>query len=83
MKVKNLILSELYFDFFAGRNFIPIAASPATFHTEDVKQRNETMYIPLTDDVLVNVRTIEQISYDAGGFFIGDHKGNYVRNSQG
>ncbi|XP_072173306.1 uncharacterized protein [Diadema setosum] len=66
-----------------GRSFVPIRASPTTFHTETVKQTSETIYIPLSDDVLVNVRTSEQISYGAGVYFIGDHRGSYVRTSEG
>ncbi|XP_041475646.1 uncharacterized protein LOC121424113 [Lytechinus variegatus] len=66
-----------------GRNFIPISASNTTFHTEDVKQRSETIYLPLTDDVLVNMRSAEQISYGTGDYFIGDLRGNYTRKSQG
>eukprot|EP00057_Strongylocentrotus_purpuratus_P004365 XP_003728540.1 PREDICTED: uncharacterized protein LOC100889051 isoform X2 [Strongylocentrotus purpuratus] len=66
-----------------GRNFIPIAASPTTFQTEDVKQKSETIYLPLTDDILVNMRSAEQISYGAGVYFVGDDKGSYARSSQG
>lgn len=66
-----------------GRNFIPIAASPTTFQTEDVKQKSETIYLPLTDDILVNMRSAEQISYGAGVYFVGDLKGSYARSSQG
>lgn len=66
-----------------GRNFIPIAASPTTFHTEEVNQERETMYVPLREDVLVNARSAEQISYGAGVYFVGDLKGSYARSSQG
>lgn len=36
------------------------------------------MYLPLLEDVMVNMKNIEQISFEADQFFLADEKGNYV-----
>ena len=66
-----------------GRNFLPIKGSASVFQSEVVKPKGETMYRPLTEDLLINMRHIEQVSFGMGVYFIGDHRGNYVRSDQG
>ncbi|XP_038048580.1 uncharacterized protein LOC119722498 [Patiria miniata] len=68
---------------FRGRNFLPVKGSASVFQSEVVKPKGETMYRPLMDDVLINMRHIEQVSFESGMHFIGDHRGNYVRSDQG
>ncbi|XP_022087893.1 uncharacterized protein LOC110977777 [Acanthaster planci] len=68
---------------FRGRNFLPVKGSANVFQSELVKPKGETMYRPLTDDVLINMRHIEQVSFESGMYFIGDHRGNYVRSDHG
>lgn len=66
-----------------GRSFIPVKSSSNTFHSEDVKAEGHTLYGPLSDDTLLNVRNLEQITFGSGTFHIGNRNGAFVRNSEG
>ena len=66
-----------------GRNFLPVKGSDNVFQSEVVKPKGETMYRPLTEDLLINMRHIEQVSFGMGVYFIGDLRGNYVRSDRG
>ena len=60
-----------------------IAANPCTFHTEDWKNKQTTIYIPVTDDVMVNTRGIEQISFANGSFHVGNDQDVYKGSVNG
>ncbi len=68
---------------FRGRNFLPVKGSDSVFQSEVVKPKGETMYRPMTEDLLINMRHIEQVSFGMGVYFIGDLRGNYVRSDRG
>ncbi|PIK41004.1 hypothetical protein BSL78_22158 [Apostichopus japonicus] len=68
---------------YSGRSFIPILTSSNTFHSEDVKVEGHTLYKPLTDDTLLNVRNVEQITFASGMFHIGNRNGAFERNCEG
>jgi len=61
-----------------GKTFLHIQHSPCIYQTEDWKPKGCTMYLPLSEDVMVNTRNIEQISFESDQFFLADEKGNYV-----
>ncbi|UYV64745.1 hypothetical protein LAZ67_3001842 [Cordylochernes scorpioides] len=61
-----------------GRTFLSIQHNSHTYHTEEWKPRGCTMYLPLREDILINTRNIEQISFEVDQFFLADDKGNYV-----
>lgn len=61
-----------------GRLFLHIRHTPFVYQTEDWKPKGCTMYLPLIEDVMVNTRNIEQISFENDQFFLADDKGNYV-----
>ena len=65
------------------RNFVKIPASENIFHTEEWKDKQTTLYDPLTEDIMVNMQNIEQISFGSGSFFIADDTGNYCGNREG
>lgn len=68
---------------YSGRSFIPVKSSSNTFHSEDVKAEGHTLYGPLSDDTLLNIRNLEQITFGSGTFHIGNRNGAFVRNSEG
>ncbi|XP_006824671.1 uncharacterized protein LOC102801739 [Saccoglossus kowalevskii] len=68
---------------FRGRKFIPLKGGSAVFHSEDVKNKEETLYLPLQDDILLNTNSMEQISFNQGSYFIGDEMGTYVKSENG
>uniref|UniRef100_T1IMT6 Uncharacterized protein n=1 Tax=Strigamia maritima TaxID=126957 RepID=T1IMT6_STRMM len=61
-----------------SKTFLHIQHSSFVFQTEDWKPKGCTMYLPLTEDVMVNTRNIEQVSFENDQFFLADEKGNYV-----
>lgn len=62
----------------SGKTFLHIHHSPFVYQTEDWLPKGCTMYLPLSEDVMVNTRNIEQISFESDQFFLADEKGNYV-----
>lgn len=68
---------------YSGRSFIPILTSSNTFHSEEVKADSHTLYKPLTDDTLLNVRNVEQITFGSGMFHIGNTNGAFERTCEG
>ncbi|KAH7970427.1 hypothetical protein HPB49_006752 [Dermacentor silvarum] len=61
-----------------GRSFLTIRHNASVFHTEEWKPRGCTMYLPLTQDVMINMRCIDQVSFESDQFFLADGKGNYI-----
>ncbi|KAH9367025.1 hypothetical protein HPB48_021384 [Haemaphysalis longicornis] len=41
------------------------------------------MYLPLTQDVMINTRCIDQLSFETDQFFLADGKGNYIGAKSG
>nr|XP_054920214.1 uncharacterized protein LOC126517480 isoform X3 [Dermacentor andersoni] len=66
-----------------GRSFLTIRHNASVFHTEDWKPRGCTMYLPLAQDVMINMRCIDQVSFESDQFFLADGKGNYIGAKSG
>ncbi|XP_077498866.1 uncharacterized protein LOC144109957 isoform X2 [Amblyomma americanum] len=66
-----------------GRSFLTIRHNASVFHTEEWKPRGCTMYVPLTQDVMINTRSIDQLSFESDQFFLADGKGNYIGAKSG
>lgn len=66
-----------------GRSFLTIRHNASVFHTEEWKPRGCTMYLPLTQDVMINTRCIDQLSFETDQFFLADGKGNYIGAKSG
>lgn len=66
-----------------GRSFLTIRHNASVFHTEEWKPRGCTMYLPLTQDVMINMRCIDQVSFESDQFFLADGKGNYIGAKSG
>ena len=63
---------------------MPISGCDKVFHAESIKiNQRDTMYLPLLEDILINMNNIEQVSFADGAFFLGDQRGNYARSEQG
>ncbi|XP_072023662.1 uncharacterized protein [Amphiura filiformis] len=68
---------------YRGRRFVPVSGCDKLYHSQNVKPKGETMYVPMPDDILINMNNIEQVSFGKGVFFLGDISGNYVKTDQG
>lgn len=61
-----------------GRSFLTIRHNSSIFHTEEWKPRGCTMYLPLAQDIMINTRNVDQLSFENDQFFLADDKGNYI-----
>lgn len=76
-KLSNFVIPQQR-SLMPGHSFLHIRHTPFVYQTEDWKPKGCTMYLPLVEDVMVNTRNIEQISFETDQFFLADDKGNYV-----
>ncbi|ESP05254.1 hypothetical protein LOTGIDRAFT_227914 [Lottia gigantea] len=60
-----------------GRNFVPVKNSSYVYHTENWKTSGTALFTQLTEDLLINVNKLDQISCVEGNYFIADSTGNY------
>ncbi|XP_042145325.1 uncharacterized protein LOC8052984 isoform X2 [Ixodes scapularis] len=67
----------------AGRSFLTIRHNASVYHTEEWKPRGCTMYLPLSQDVMINTRNVDQLSFENDQFFLADGKGNYIGAKSG
>lgn len=67
----------------ASRWFILIEACKGIYESEVYSQRDETLYIPIRCNVLINMKNIEQITFGSGNYFIGDLEGHFTGTVQG
>ncbi|XP_035208781.1 uncharacterized protein LOC118183374 isoform X2 [Stegodyphus dumicola] len=66
-----------------SKTFLSVRHNNYVYHTEDWKPKGCTMYLPLREDIMINVQNIEQISFESDQFFLADEKGNYVGAKSG
>ncbi|CAH1775702.1 unnamed protein product [Owenia fusiformis] len=66
-----------------GRNFLTILGNSHTFLSEQWKPDLCTLYKPLTEDIMINMRNIEQVTFSTGSHFLADVGGSYDRSQQG
>ena len=64
-------------------SFLRIPAHKNVHETEDWKGQQTTMYTPVKNDIMVNVRNIEQFSFSTGSFFVADENGTYQGSEEG
>ncbi|XP_002434326.4 uncharacterized protein LOC8052984 isoform X3 [Ixodes scapularis] len=67
----------------SGRSFLTIRHNASVYHTEEWKPRGCTMYLPLSQDVMINTRNVDQLSFENDQFFLADGKGNYIGAKSG
>ncbi|XP_059176704.1 uncharacterized protein LOC131956272 isoform X2 [Physella acuta] len=69
----------------SGKHFIhfPHLDSDSIFHTEDWQPSGSSLFTPLTEDLMVNTRNIEQFSYMRGQFFVSGVDGTYSKTING
>ncbi|KAH6928640.1 hypothetical protein HPB50_018161 [Hyalomma asiaticum] len=60
-----------------GRGFLAIRHSASVFQTEEWKAGGNTLYRPLTNDMMINALSVDQLSFESGQFFLANAKGNY------
>ncbi|BFY99210.1 hypothetical protein BsWGS_02250 [Bradybaena similaris] len=53
------------------------------FHTEDWNSSGSTMFSPVTEDLMINTRNIEQFSCSRGNFFVAGVDGVYSKTISG
>ena len=61
-----------------SRWFILIESGKGIYESEVYSQRDETLYIPIRYNVLINMKNIEQITFGSGTYFIGDLQGRFT-----
>uniref|UniRef100_A0A0B7A6H3 Uncharacterized protein n=1 Tax=Arion vulgaris TaxID=1028688 RepID=A0A0B7A6H3_9EUPU len=68
-----------------GRHFIHLQCMDCetVFHTEDWSPSGSTLFSPLTEDLMINTRNIEQFSCSQGNFFVAGQDGVYSKTISG
>ncbi|XP_013396037.1 uncharacterized protein LOC106163089 [Lingula anatina] len=66
-----------------GSHFLTLHSSTAVYQTEEFKPKGSTLYIPLSEDVMINTSKIDEITFSTGNFFIGNEQGAFLRTEQG
>ena len=66
-----------------GQHFLTIPRSSSVFQTEVWHTADSALFLPLTEDLLVNVRRVDQISCADGHYFVADDSGKYSRTLAG
>lgn len=63
----------------SGRHFIHLKHldDESLFQTEEWQPSGSALFFPLSEDVMINTRNIEQFSYVQGNFFVANHEGLY------
>ena len=69
--------------FGGGRHFLAIPRTCHVFQTETWRSADSALFLPLTEDLLVNVRRLEQVSCADGHYFVADDSGKYSRTLAG
>lgn len=60
-----------------GRSFLPVRSGNDIFMTEEWKSSGTSLFIPLKDDLYINVHRYDQITAAQGSFFTADGSGNF------
>ncbi|XP_012943128.1 uncharacterized protein LOC101856049 [Aplysia californica] len=70
---------------FMGHNFVHFRKvdNERVYQTEDWEPSGSALFYPLTEDVMVNSRNIEQFSCSSGNFFVAGQDGLYSRTLSG
>eukprot|EP00795_Rhopilema_esculentum_P004689 gene4689-20977_t len=67
------------------RRFLHFVRDSGVYQTDVFKQSKEgdTIYLPLTGDLFVNLDRADEISFTEGLFFTGDENGRYCNSVRG
>ena len=67
------------------RGFLHFVRDSGVYQTDVFKQSKEgdTIYLPLTGDLFVNLDRADEISFTEGLFFTGDENGRYCNSVRG
>ena len=66
------------------RTFLPLRSNPHIFYCDECTAARSPVYRPLVEDIMINVRKYDQISFlTAGVYFIADTTGDYAGNRNG
>ncbi|XP_069047081.1 uncharacterized protein [Lepisosteus oculatus] len=63
--------------------FVSINGNRGVFYSECWKPNGSTLYLPFTNNILVNMDKYDQISIEEGSFFIGNNSGECLQKMQG
>ncbi|KAK7508352.1 hypothetical protein BaRGS_00000591 [Batillaria attramentaria] len=66
-----------------SRQFMAIHKSGSVFQTEEWRSADTALFQPVTEDLMVNIRKVDQISCTDGNYFVADCSGKYSRTVQG
>ncbi|XP_071953704.1 uncharacterized protein [Antedon mediterranea] len=66
-----------------SKQFLFIKGGTDVFHSEDFLPRGETLFVPVQEDIMINLMNIEQISLSNECFFTANVNGTYQSTQQG
>ena len=66
-----------------GRNFVNIPGRAMVYQTEDYNAKSNALYLPITQDIMLNMRNIEQVTFGHGRHFVSNEDGNYDCTKEG
>lgn len=67
----------------AGSAFITILAGYDFYQTEQWKSEDASLYMPVLEDIMLNVRSFDQVTFRSGSFFVSDLAGTYESTRKG
>ncbi|XP_051785901.1 uncharacterized protein si:dkey-109l4.3 [Erpetoichthys calabaricus] len=65
------------------RSFVLLDANRGVYQSESYKSNGSTLYLPLNNSLLVNMKKYDQVSFEEGFFCIGDASGGCLQKVQG
>ena len=65
------------------RKFLSIPANNCVYQSECVSCKSSIMYEPIREDLLINTRCHDQVSFASGNYFVADDNGTYSSTQQG
>ena len=67
----------------ASKHFLRLPGNGGVYESQDCTDVTTTLFSPLQHDVMINLRSIEQLSFATGVFFVADASGVYERKAEG
>ena len=68
---------------FYGSTFLRIPGNGSVFTVENSRDFHAAQYLPINQDLMINMRGIEQLSFNTGVFFTADKNGQYNAKKEG
>lgn len=66
-----------------GHRYLTIRRGAYVYQTEEWQPMSLSLYSPLEHDIMINTRTISQLSYEGNYFFLADSYGKYRGSKSG